>query len=74
MLNRKARKFLLQHCVSKRNAEIIAYDFSGFLNSNDVNNLELIREHGKWRVFGSMDKILSLKGDIDCFFLTRNTI
>lgn len=73
-LNRKARKFLLDHCVSKRGAEVIAFDFTGFINGNEVENETLIRENSKWRIFNSSEMIQSIRGKIDSFSMTRNTI
>jgi len=73
-LNRKARIFLLANCVSKRGVEVMAWGFNGFLNGNDVQNLTLIRENGKWIVFNTKELILSLKGIINYFQTTKNTI
>ncbi len=77
-LNKQARHFLLENCISKRAADIMACGFSGYLNGIEVNDkIDLIRENGKWRAIGSIieyGKIVSLKGDIDCFFLLRSTV
>lgn len=73
-LNRKARKYLLDHCVSKRGAEIMAFGFTGFLNGNEVEDVTLIRESSKWKVFRTNEQILSIYGIIDSFSMTRNTV
>ena len=73
-LNRKARKYLLEHCVSKRGAEIMAFGFNGFINGNEVEDVTLIRESSKWKVFRTNEEILSISGIIDSFSMTRNTI
>lgn len=77
-LNRQARKYLLEHCVSKRGAEVIVNNFSGYINSDYVSDIELIRRKSKWFTFsyGGFDEklILSLSGNHDGFSMTRNTI
>jgi hypothetical protein len=75
-LNRKARKYLLEHCVSRRAAEVIAHDFTGYINSNYYENVSLIRKNGKWRLFGQYfdGYINGLGGEFDGFSMTRNTI
>jgi len=73
-LNRKARKYLLDHCVSKRGAEVMAFSFEGFINGKEVEDVTLIRQDSKWKVFSSNEQILSISGIIDCFSVTRNTI
>lgn len=73
-LNRKARTFLLEHCISKRGAEIMAFGFTGFLNGNEVEDVTLIRENSKWKVFRTNELILSISGIIDSFSMTKNTV
>ena len=73
-LNKKARKFLLEHCVSKRGVEVIASNFTGYINGITFENVDLIREGGKWRVFGYSLQIESLGGSVEYFSLTKNTI
>lgn len=73
-LNKKAKAFLLDHCVSVKNAEVMAFGFTGFINSNELKDVTLIRENGDWRIFNSLEQVLSINGTIDCFSLTRNTI
>lgn len=73
-LSRQANAFLREHCVSKRNAEIMAFGFSGYLNGDERENLTLIRTNGVWMIFGNGETVLSMRGQVDCFSLTRNTI
>lgn len=76
-LNKKAREFLLEHCVSKRGAEIIVYNFTGYINSNYFEKVDLIRKQSKWYFFATnfnREQILGLGGEIEGFCLTRNTI
>ena len=73
-LNRKARKFLLEHCVSKRGVEIMSFGFSGYINGETYENGTLIRYSGKWEVFQTKEQIMSICGEIDCFNMTKNTI
>ena len=73
-LNRQARKFLLEHCVSKRGVEIMAYGFTGYINSNEVEDVTLIRLGGKWEVFRSHEPIFSVNGNVEFFVMTENTI
>ena len=75
-LNRKARAFLLDHCISKRSAEILCHGFSGYINGDRHENVSLIREKGVWSTFGCAyrEQVLSLSGKVESFHLTRNTI
>ena len=73
-LNRKARKYLLSNCVSKRGAEVMLFGFSGYLNGNEVEDITLIRRSSGWGVFGTFEKVLSINGEADSFSLTRNSI
>ena len=73
-LNRQARKFLLEHCVSKRNAEVMAFWFNGYINGQEVEDETLIRESGKWYTFRNRIPIQSIYGEVEGFNLTRNTI
>lgn len=73
-LNRKARKYLLSNCVSKRGAEVMLFGFSGYLNGNEVDDIALIRENSKWKVFSTSEKVLSINGEARSFSLTRNSI
>lgn len=73
-LNRKARKYLLDHCVSKRGAEVMLFGFTGYLNGNEVEDTTLIRVNSKWEVFRTSEKVLSINGIADSFSLTRNSI
>lgn len=73
-INRKARKFLMDNLCSKRGAEVMAYGFSGYLNSNEVENITLIRRNSKWYVSGSAgERVHGLKGSIEFFITTENT-
>mgnify|MGYP003659028244 CR=1 FL=1 len=73
-LNKKARKFLLANCVSKRGAEIKLFGFNGYLNGNEVQDITLIRKNSKWEVFNTTEKVLSISGMGNLFSLTINTI
>ena len=73
-LNRKARKYLLSNCVSKRGAEVILFGFNGYLNGSEVEDITLIRRSSKWEVFNTSEKVLSINGVADSFSLTRNSI
>lgn len=73
-LNRKARKYLLSHCVSKRGAEVMLFGFNGYLNGQEVEGVTLIRKNSKWEVFNTYEKVLSINGNADSFSLTRNSI
>jgi hypothetical protein len=73
-LNRQARKFLLENCISKRGAEVIAFGFSGYLNGQEVEDITLIRETSKWSVLSTREKIVSINGEMDSFSLTKNSL
>ncbi len=73
-LNRKARTFLLDHCVSKKGVEVMVFNFSGFINGQEYKNETLIRVNGKWEIFKTKEQVLSIGGEIDCFSMTKNTI
>lgn len=73
-LNKKARSFLLEHCVSKRGAEVMAFSFTGYINSNDVEDKTLIRISGKWFIHSTHERIVSISGNVDSFHLTKNTL
>jgi transposase-like protein len=73
-LNRKARKFLLSNCVSKRAAEVMAYGFNGYINGENHEDETLIRVKGKWQVCSTGEKIISIGGEICFFSVTENTI
>lgn len=73
-LNRKARAFLLDHCVSRRGVEVMAFNFNGYINGQTFENTTLIRINSKWQVFSTKECIISIYGEIDCFNMTRNTI
>jgi hypothetical protein len=73
-LNRKARVFLLDHCVSKKGAEIMAIGFIGYINGQYVEDTTLIRYSGQWQVFATHEAVVTIAGEIDCFFMTRNTV
>ena len=73
-LNKKAREFLLDHCVSRRGAEVMAFGFTGYINGESHENTTLIRRAGNWEVFETSETINSLKGDIYSFSLTNNTL
>lgn len=74
-LNRKARTYLLDHCVSRRGAEVVAYGFTGYLNGDWVDDAILIRRSSKWYNFNSNERVFSLKGELENgFSMTRNTI
>lgn len=73
-LNRKARKYLLSNCVSKRGAEVMLFGFNGYLNGDEVENLTLIRRNSKWEVSRTGEKVLSINGEARSFSLTRNSI
>ena len=73
-LDRKARKFLLENCVSKNGAEIKLFGFNGYLNGDEVKDITLIRKNSKWEVFNTTEKVLSISGMGNLFSLTRNTI
>lgn len=73
-LNRKARRFLLSHCISKRGAEVMFYGFDGYLNGDIVQNATLIRRNGKWEVFSTSETVLSINGEADGFSLTKNSL
>lgn len=70
-LNRQARKYLLENCISKRGFEVIAWGFTGYLNSNEVEGVTLIRIKSKWKVFNTNELILSIKGEIDFFSIPK---
>lgn len=75
-LNKKAKAFLLDHCISKRSAEILCHGFTGYINGDYHQNVSLIRENGVWSTFGCAyrEQVLSLCGKVESFHLTRNTI
>lgn len=73
-LNRKARKFLLEHCISKRGVEVMAWRFTGYINGEVKEDVSLIRRDSKWQIYATREIILSIYGDIAFFTLTRNTI
>lgn len=73
-LNRKARVFLLDNCVSVKGAEVMVYGFTGHVNGEGVEDITLIREKSKWKVFGTDEIILSINGNAEFFNMTENTI
>lgn len=73
-LNRQARKFLKENCVSKRGVEVMALGFKGYMNGIERINVALIRKDGCWIMFSTDEKILSINGSVDCFSTTKNTI
>jgi hypothetical protein len=73
-LNRKARNFLLDHCVSKKGAEIMAIGFAGYINGQYYEGTTLIRYDGQWQVFATHEAVVTISGEIDCFCMTINTV
>ena len=73
-LNKKARTFLLEHCVSKKGVEVMAYRFTGYINGEFKNDVTLIRRDYKWTIYQSSENILSINGVLEFFAMTRNTI
>jgi hypothetical protein len=73
-LNKKARTFLLEHCVSKKGAEVMAYTFKGFINGQEVNDITLIRKESKWEIFATKEAIQSINGTVEFFAMTKNTV
>lgn len=73
-LNKKARKFLLDHCISKRGVEVMAFGFNGYINGNNVNDITLIRLAGKWVIHSTHENVLSISGEVESFHLTKNTL
>jgi len=73
-LNKKARTFLLEHCVSKKGVEVMAYRFTGYINGEFKDDVTLIRRDYKWTIYQSSENILSINGVLEFFAMTRNTI
>lgn len=73
-LNRQAKKFLLENCVSRKGVEVMASGFTGYINGQNFENVTLIREYGKWIVFKDKEYIQSIYGDVNCFLLTKKTL
>lgn len=73
-LNRKARTFLLENCISKRGVEVMVFGFIGYINGEYVENITLIRKFGSWERFDTKEQILSISGKAETFNMTRNTI
>ena len=73
-LNILARKFLLEHCISKRGAEVMVFDFCGFINGQYLDRVSLIRTNSKWEVLSTKERILTISGIADSFSLTKNTL
>jgi len=73
-LNKKARTFLLEHCVSKKGVEVMVYRFTGYINGEFKDDVTLIRRDYKWTIYQNSENILSINGVLEFFAMTRNTI
>lgn len=73
-LNIKARLFLLDHCVSKRAADILVSNFTGYVNGDYVEGATLMRIDGVWYVGSHGPIIKTLGGNAYAFHLVRTTI
>lgn len=73
-MNRKARKFLLSHNISKKGAEIALVGFTGYVNGESVKDITLIRYSGKWEIFATHEKVQSICGEAYAFFLTAGSL
>lgn len=73
-MNRKARKFLLSHNISKKGAEVALVSFTGYINGNYVKEVTLMRLNGKWEIFATHEKVQSICGEAYAFFLTAGSL
>lgn len=73
-LNRQARQYLLDYCISKKGVEIMAFGFTGYINGEKYESITLIRKNNKWQIFTNSQLIQSIKGTLNQFSMTRNTL
>lgn len=73
-LNKKARAFLLDHCISKRAADILAGSFTGYINGDFREDVTLHRQSGKWEITLKKESILSINGELEGFYLLKSSI
>ena len=68
-LNRQARKFLLNNCISTKSADVNAFFFTGYLNGESVERTSLKRVDGQW--MNGDNFVLSLEGELGMFGLVK---
>lgn len=66
-LNRQARKFLLENCISVRNYPVTGWGFTGYINSNWFDNIRIERTTKGWIVCSTEEPILGIKGELEFF-------
>ncbi len=49
-LNRHARSYLLNNCISRKMFPVAVFGFTGYVNGFPVEDAYLYREQGEWRI------------------------